>query len=75
MSCRCVVDVLQRNLAIQKSDGTEVYQGLGLGSADCGWRFLRRVTMAQQACGFAWAEDVKADLPGHYLSGTAEIYY
>lgn len=65
----------QRKLSIRKFDGTELYKGLGSGFLDWGRTFLRAVNLAESSCGFTWSEDVKVDLLGHYLSGTAERYY
>uniref|UniRef100_A0AAV1UBX1 CCHC-type domain-containing protein n=1 Tax=Peronospora matthiolae TaxID=2874970 RepID=A0AAV1UBX1_9STRA len=65
----------QRKLNIRKFDGTELYRGLGSGFFDWGRTFLRAVSLAEASCGFGWTEDVKVDLLGHFLTGTAERYY
>ena len=65
----------QRKLSIRKFDGTELYKGLGSGFLDWGRTYLRAVNLAESSCGFTWTEDVKVDLLGHHLSGTAEQYY
>uniref|UniRef100_A0AAV1V901 Uncharacterized protein n=1 Tax=Peronospora matthiolae TaxID=2874970 RepID=A0AAV1V901_9STRA len=65
----------QRKLNIRKFDGTELYKGLGSGFFDWGRTFMRAVSLAEASCGFSWTEDVKVDLLGHFLAGTAERYY
>ena len=65
----------QRKLNIRKFDGSELYKGLGSVFFDWGRTFLRAVSLAEESCGFAWTEDVKVDLLGHFLSNTAERYY
>ncbi|KAE9174481.1 hypothetical protein PF004_g26649 [Phytophthora fragariae] len=68
-------DAHQKKLAIRPFDGKELYVGLGSSFLDWGRRFELQVALGQSACGFPRSEDVKVDLLGHYLSGTAERYY
>ncbi|OWZ04657.1 hypothetical protein PHMEG_00023404 [Phytophthora megakarya] len=69
------LDPRQKKLAIRPFTGKELYDVLGSGFLDWGMRFERLVTPAQSACDFLWPEDVKVDLLGNYMSGTAERYY
>ncbi|OWY95353.1 RxLR effector protein, partial [Phytophthora megakarya] len=65
-------DARQKKLPIRPFNGKETCVGLGSGFLEWSWRFEWQIFLAQSACGFAWNEDVKIDLLGHYLSGTAE---
>uniref|UniRef100_A0AAV1T9S2 Uncharacterized protein n=1 Tax=Peronospora matthiolae TaxID=2874970 RepID=A0AAV1T9S2_9STRA len=68
-------NLIQRKLNIRKFDGKKLYRGLGSGFFDWERTFLRAVSLAEASCGFGWTEDVKVDLLGHFLAGTAERYY
>ncbi|OWZ00878.1 hypothetical protein PHMEG_00027838 [Phytophthora megakarya] len=65
-------DARQKKLQISPFNDKETCVGLGSGFLEWSWRFEWQIFLAQSACGFAWNEDVKIDLLGHYLSGTAE---
>lgn len=65
----------KRKLNIRKFDGTMLYKGLGSGFFDWGHTFMRAVSLAEALCDFLLMEDVKVDILGHFLSGTAEHYY
>ena len=64
----------QRKLNLRKFDGTELYRGLGSGFFYGGRTFMRVVSLGEASCGFAWTEDVKVDLLGHFLAGFAERF-
>ncbi|OWZ22783.1 putative mitochondrial protein [Phytophthora megakarya] len=68
-------DARQKKLTIRPFDMKKLYVGLGSGFLEWGRRFERQVALGQPACGFTWTENVKVDLLGHYLAGTAERYY
>ena len=70
-----VPDGRQRKLALQPFDGKELYHGLGSGFIEWGKEFVRQVAFSERACGFGWPEDIKVDVLGQHLAGTAQKYY
>ena len=36
---------------------------------------MRTMSLSEASCGLLWTEDEKVDLLGHFLAGTAELYY
>ncbi|OWZ13001.1 hypothetical protein PHMEG_00013752 [Phytophthora megakarya] len=68
-------DARQKKLMIRSFGGKELYVGLGSGFLEWGRRFERQANIAQSACGFPWPKDVKVDLFGHYMAGTAANYF
>ena len=61
----------QKKFGNRPSDGLELYEGLGSGFLEWNRRFKRQISFDQ----FALSEDVKVDLFGLYLFGTAVRYY
>ena len=70
-----VPDGRQRELTLQPFDGKELYRGLGSGFLQWGRAFVRQVGFSERACGFVWPEDIKVDVFGQHLAGTAQKYY
>uniref|UniRef100_M4BS38 RxLR effector candidate protein n=1 Tax=Hyaloperonospora arabidopsidis (strain Emoy2) TaxID=559515 RepID=M4BS38_HYAAE len=60
-----------RKLALQPFDGKELYHGLGSGFLEWGKKFVRQAGFSDRACGFVWPEDIKVDVLGKHLPGTA----
>lgn len=70
-----IQDTKLRKLQINVFDGKEIYKGLSSGFQDWAKRFIRQIKMAQTASGFFWPEEIKVDVLGHYLGGTAQRYF
>lgn len=68
-------DAQHRKLALQPFDVKELYHGLGSGFVEWCKEFVRQVGFAERACELAWPEDIKVDVLGQHLSGTAQTYY
>jgi hypothetical protein len=72
---RRIPQMKDMKLSIVPFDGTEVYPGLGAGFDDWGRRFVREVTIAEEASGMTWPEDLKVDRLNRCLSGKAERFF
>ena len=68
-------DSQQGRLALQPFVGKEIYLGPGSGFLEWGKEFVRQVSFSERACELSWPEDIKTDVLGQQLPGTAQKYY
>ena len=70
-----VPDSQHRRLAPQPFDGKDIYHGLESGFLEWGKEFVLQLSFSERPCGFSWPEDIKVDVLGQHLAGTAQKYY